>query len=141
LITSRPQPGGFELRDGRHGGRQLVGPVQLGEADCGQRKLRAVAVGQHLAVWREGGEVAQGFGRVGRGQQADPARHHAGGEADREVIAIATDIEHMLRVRQHGRDAFDVGQEAAQADRLAMAAGDDGIRIGVGDERQVGHGV
>jgi len=55
----------IEPRDGGHRGGHVLRLAQGREAHRRKRQLRGVAIGQDLAVGREGGEVAQGFGRVG----------------------------------------------------------------------------
>ena len=85
-------------------------------------------------------KLADGFGRMGRRQQADAVRDDAGGEAHGEAVPVLAGIEHMPGRGQCCSEVCSIGNEARGADRAAAAVGDHVIRRTVGNQRDSVHG-
>ena len=102
-----------------------------------ERAVRIVAQAEHIR--RERAQLPDDLRRVGRGQHAALAGHQAGGQSDREAIAVAAEIEHVRAGGQARRQRAHVVQELRGADRPAAAIGHDRSGPVVRNERQRGH--
>ena len=71
-------------------------------------------------------ELVEHTGRVVRRQQVDLATAECRGEADREAVAVAAQIDDMAARREQRGKPGDIGQESLHGDRGARPMSEDG---------------
>jgi hypothetical protein len=77
-------------------------------------------------------QVPDDLGGMRGRQQADAAAHQAGGESDREAIAVRARIEEMPARRHLRGQNFSLGEKRHRAHGSTAAIGDDRVGRGVG---------
>ena len=102
--------------DGRRCGALAIGMRH-------RRQAVAVAAGidERVDVGEARAQARHGVGHVVGRQQAGVAAQQGRGEADREAIAVAREIEHRAGRRQPLGERKGVGEEGAARDRRAGA--------------------
>ena len=116
-----------------------VGGVELGEIESRQVEAVEIAVAEAEHIGAGGLDLAQRLGRLRGRLQADLVADQAGGQADRETVAILADIEHVPAGRQLCGERKAVGEKIAQAGRTVLAPGENFVERGRCEQRNELH--
>ncbi|MDB6090216.1 MAG: hypothetical protein JWN85_3000 [Gammaproteobacteria bacterium] len=81
-------------------------------------------------------ELPDGLGGLRRGQEADFPGYEAGGESDREAIAVRADVDDVITRRKPSGDSRDVGNKLTRENGPAGAIRDDRIGLRVRYQRE-----
>ena len=95
-------------------------------------------VGQHIGRGAGGGHLAQRVGQRVGGHQAGLPAQQRGRQAEREVVAVLAQVDRPAAGGQLPGQRHRLGDEAAGADRPALAPGQRRREVGRAEQRQVG---